>query len=453
MMDLLPVQRVAPLDRLRARYAAAPDVRLLVHRGTCGDDAGATAALEQLRKAIPDVVIAETACDGACWAAPAATVIRNAHVHRFAHLDRGIPGEIASCLGGVCADDYAGRGERGLTARLGRHDGSLGEALGYGAYATLAAIAGAPSETVVALVQSAVVTDRGGSHADTARAWRDALAGGTPRVLVVQAADTEPGVTIARHLVEGDPHRVIEGILIACHATEADRAVVTLGAGVERSHAMLLAATEEARAAGLLDGSALGGRAVTIEVGAEAPAGIVEHVETLCALTMILAEQPPPTKLLSLAGVPRPGMYEVPVDGATTWAGLLALAGVNPSRTQGLIAGGPACRLVLPEEYEQPLSLRALGSGGIRALLLDADITSVLRETVARLTARGCGACRGCTEGAPQLNQFLAQPMAYREETASLLAVLTDDASCGPSVNAGRLVASAVVAFSEAFDS
>jgi NADH:ubiquinone oxidoreductase subunit F (NADH-binding) len=453
MMDLLPVQRAAPLDRLRARYAAAPDVRLLVHRGTCGDAAGAPAILEQLREALPDAVIAETACDGACWAAPAATVIRNAHVHRFARLDRGIPGEIAACLGGVCADDYAGRGERGLTARLGRHDGSLGEALGYGAYATLAAIAGAPAETVVALVQSAVVTDRGGSHADTARAWRDALAARTPRVLVVQVADAEPGVTIARHLVEGDPHRVIEGILIACRGIEADRAVVVLGADVDRSHATLLGAIEEARVAGLLDGSALGSGAVTIEVGAEAPAGIVEHVETLCALTMILEEQPPPTKLLSLAGVPRPGVYEVPVDGATTWAGLLALAGANPSRTQGMIAGGPAYRLVLPEEYEEPLSLRALGSGGIRALPLDADITSVLWETVAGLAARGCGVCRGCTEGAPLLGRFLAQPMAYREETAPLLAILTDDASCGPSVNAGRLVASAVVAFSEAFDS
>ncbi|MDO9443812.1 MAG: hypothetical protein Q7K37_00715 [Dehalococcoidia bacterium] len=449
----MPVQRAAPLDRLRARHPAAPEVRLLVHRGTCGDAAGALAVLEQLREAIPDAVIAASACDGACWAAPAATVIRNAHVHRFAHLDRGIPAEIAACLDGVCADDYAGRGERGLTARLGRHDGSLGEALGYGAYATLAGIAGAPTETVVALVQSAVVTDRGGSHADTARAWRDALANGTPRVLVVQATDTEPGVTIARHLVEGDPHHVIEGILITCHGIEADRAVVVLGADADRSHATLIAALEEAHAAGLLDGSALGGAPVTIEVGTEVPAGIVEHVETLCALTMILEEQPPPTKLLSLAGVPRPGVYEIPVDGATTWAGLLAQAGANPSRTQGLIAGGPAYRLVLPEEYEQPLSLRALGAGGIRALPLSADITSVLWETVWSLAARGCGVCRGCTEGAPQLDRFFVQPMAYREETAPLLAVLTDDASCGPSINAGRLIASAVVAFSEAFDS
>lgn len=453
MMDLLPVQRAAPLDRLRARFAAAPEVRLLVHRGTCGDAAGAPAILEQLRQVIPNAVIAESACDGACWAAPAATVIRNAHVHRFARLDRGIPGEIAACLGGVCADDYAGRGERGLTARLGRHDGSLGEALGYGAYSALSTIAGAPSETVVALVQSAVVTDRSGSHADTARAWRDALADGTPRVLVVQATDMEPGVTIARHLVEGDPHRVIEGILIACRAIEADRAVVMLDADAERARATLTAALEEARVAGLLDGSALGGAAVSIEVGTEAPAGIPEHVETLCALTMILEEQPPPTKLLSLAGVPRPGVSEIPVDGATTWAGLLALAGANPSRTQGLVAGGPAYRLVLPEEYEEPLSLRALGAGAIHALPLGADITSVVRELVDGLVARGCGACRGCTEGAPRLERFFVEPMAYREETAPLLAILTDDASCGPSVNAGRLLASVVVAFSEAFDS
>src|SRR5690606_6642426 len=97
-------------------------------------------AWHALRTLLGDALV-EGACDGACWAAPAATVQREGHQHRFAHLDRDDvdgPAAVARCLAGECDDEYAGRGEYGLLERLGRQDGTFEDAVRRGAYAALA---------------------------------------------------------------------------------------------------------------------------------------------------------------------------------------------------------------------------------------------------------------------------------------------------------------------------
>ncbi|MDA0269617.1 MAG: NADH-quinone oxidoreductase subunit E, partial [Chloroflexi bacterium] len=394
-----------------------------------------------------------------------------------------------ACLGGECADEYAGRGERGLTARLGRHDRSLGEALGYGAYATLALVANAPAETVLGLVVSAGVTGRGGAHFETAQKWRLAARHDGPKLLVVNAEEGEPGVFKDRHLIEGDPHRVIEGVLIACHTIGADRAYIYINGQARRARAALEAALAEADAAGILDGRALGGAPVAIEVRSGAggyvcgeesvilnsiegerpvprfkppfatDAGlwgrptVINNVETICAVTTILDDPPPPTKLIPLSGaIARPGLYEVPVDGATTWAGLLAMAGANPHRTRALLLGGPSGRFVPPEEYEEPLTMRGLGAGGIVVLPLDADIARITRSLAAYNAQESCGECTPCREGTQRLVEFLADPMAYRKEIDDLIEVMSEASLCMLGGMAGRPVTSALVLFPEAFD-
>ena len=337
----------------------APPVRVLRHRGTCGDDAGAAAiALDALFRDT-GVPVMDAACDGACWAAPAATVVRAGHRHRFARLDRGVPPALAACVGGMCDEPQAGTGVGGLTARLGRNDGTLADVLAQGAYAAAAIAARLPATRVVEVARSAGRTV-------------PASAGDT---LVVRAHDA-PGAVAARHLVEGDPHRLIEGILVAARATGAGRARVCIEDA--RARAAFERALADASAAGILDGSALTGDPVVIEVTTDdASAGIEPggDVEALCALTTIFDSPPPPTRLVSLSGdLARFGLVEVPLDGNTTWAGLLATAGVMPARVQALLVGGTSRRLVLPADYDTPLSIDALGDGVVRVLSPDADL-------------------------------------------------------------------------------
>ncbi len=456
--ELFPVTPAAhvpaALARLRERATPPPATRLLVHRGACGDASGAAALAARLREA--GAPVAETACDGACWAAPAATVVRQAHVHRFPHLHGALPDQLAACLDGRCEDEYAGRGERGLTARLGRHDRTLGEALALGAYETLAAVVGLPPTDVIDLVGGAGILARGGDAGPVAVQWARAREHAGPRTLVVAAGARQPELGRARHLVEGDPHRVVEGLLIAAHAVEADRAVVLAAHLPAEARAVLVSALYDARAAGLLDGSALGQRPVAVELAeawADDGAVVAHDVETVAALTTALDRTPPPTRLLSLAGaVPRPGVVEVPVDGTTTWAGLLATAGANPYRTAALVAGGASALLVPPERYDEPVTPREVAAGAVLALPLDADVEAVTAALDASHGTPRCGSCAACLEGSGRSEASLRAPETYPVQEGGWSEAMSGAPPCERREAAGLLIASPLL-FSEAFAS
>ena len=479
------------LARLRARYGRPPETRVLVHRGTCGDAVDAARVLEAVRAALGTrgVPLVETACDGACWAAPSATVVRPGHRHRFARLDRAPVDALVSCLDGACDDAYAGSGARGLLARVGFLDGSLADALAQGAYRALAhAVTLKPAEVADA-VASAGLTGRGGAHFATAQKWRLAAANAGPRVLVVNAEEGEPGVFKDRHVLEGDPHRLIEGVLVAAHAIGAARAVIYVNGQARNARRALDAAVAQAREAGLLDGSALGGTGAEVEVrsGAggyvcgeesvilnsiegerpvprlkppyatdrglfERPT-VINNAETLCAVTTVFDDPPPPTKLVPLSGaVPRPGLYEVPVDGATSWAGVLAMAGANPQRVRALLLGGPSGRFVLPEEFDAPLEMRGLGAGGVVVLPQEADIPRITSALAAYNARESCGECTPCREGTPRLVALLEDVPGNRARIDALIEVMTEASLCQLGGLAGKPVASALALFPRDFE-
>ncbi len=479
------------LARLRARFYPPPASRILVHRGTCGDAVDAGSMLTRLRASLgsgaPTVI--ETACDGACWAAPAATVVRPGHRHRFARLDREPMGGLIECLEGRCDDAYAGSGERGLLARVGHLDGSLADALAQGAYLALAHAVTRPPGEVIEAVRRAGVSGRGGAHFATAQKWRLAAQNPAPRTLVVNAEEGEPGVFKDRHVLEGDPHRLIEGVLIASHAVGIAHAVIYINGQARNARRSVDAAVEQAREAGLLDGSALGGAAVEVEVrsGAggyvcgeesvilnsiegERPVPrtkppfatdrglfdrptVINNAETLCAVTTVYDDPPPPTKLIPLSGaVPRPGLYEVPVDGVTAWSGVLAAAGANPQRVRALLLGGPSGRFVPPEEFDAPLDMRALGAGGVVVLPPDADILRITHALAAYNARESCGECTPCREGTPRLVALLEDATASRDRIETLIEVMTEASLCQLGGLAGKPVASALALFPQDFE-
>lgn len=486
----------ARLDALRERYPAPAPGRVLLHLGTCGHAVSAAAYGGDVEGRLTgdsasELPMVATACDGACWAAPAATVVRGAHRHRFARVDReSTLDELEACAAGSCdAEGYAGEGERGLSGRFGRLDGSLGDALSAGAYATLDRALGMERDAILEAIEAGGFTGRGGAHFPVATKWRLTAAHGGTKALVVNAEEGEPGVFKDRHLLEGDPHRLIEGILIACHTTGATRVYVYVNGQARGAQAALRTALAQAQEAGILDGSALGGpEGVTVEVrsGAggyvcgeesvilnsiegERPVPrykppfatdvgvfglptVINNAETLAAVTTFLDDPPPPTKLLPLSGdVARPGLYEVPVDGATTWAGVLAMAGANPSRVRALLLGGPSGTFVMPEAFDEPLEMRALGAGGTVVLGVEADLAAITRDLARYNAQESCGECTPCREGTPRLVQLLDDPVANRERIDELIEVMTEASLCQLGGMAGRPVASALESFPELF--
>lgn len=371
------------LARLKAQFPRPEPTRVLVHRGTCGDAAGAASVVSAFQVTF-GARSAESACDGACWAAPAATVQRDGHQHRFPRLDLvdgHIPEELSRCFAGECDDEYAGRGQYGLLERTGRTDGSFADLVARGGYAALAHAATLDPSRIVEAIERVGTTGRGSVHRITAEGWSLVSRKSNRHHLVVDADQDTPRLIRDRHLIEGDPHQLIEGILITCHAVGIDEAVVNISDQAPYARAAFETALTQAQEHGVLDGSSLGNRPVAIEVRGGANAGgqpaMMSDVETLCAVTTVFDTPPPPTKLIVLSGsVPRPGLYEVPVDGNTNWAGVIAMAGAAPGLVPAVLLDGPSGRVVLPEAYETPLTVDGLDTGGAVVLPRDTDITA-----------------------------------------------------------------------------
>ena len=364
-MDHRYTQRVSripatpALARLRVQFPATTPPRVVLHRGTCGNAARADGEWHILRATLGGALV-EGTCDGACWAAPAATVQRDGHQHRFANLGDTVPEELTRCLAGDCDDEYAGRGEFGILERVGRQDGTLEDAIRRGAYAALAhaSVAG-PERTMDAIRNSTYAS----------RYPLPAIHEGA-RVTVIAETDT-PTTFIDRHLLEGDPHRVLEGVLVACRAIGAPRASLTVGGQPGTARAAFESALAQATRAGMLDGSALGGATIDVEVTDATPGDSGLTVEAACALTTVFDRPPPPTRLIALSGaVPRPGVYEVPLGGATTWTGVLAMAGVTPGLVPALRVGGD---IVPRDAFEDVVMPSALGRGAVEVLAEGAE--------------------------------------------------------------------------------
>lgn len=486
---------LSPLARLRQRYATPPLPRILIHRGTVGDAVGAAAYGVQIRAALGGQSdrVRDAASDGAHWAAPAATVLHGTFMRRFDRLDRHGIDDVVACFRGDCGDEanYAGTGARGLTARIGRTDGTLGDVLSQAGYGALdRALDRTPTEMLDRLAEIGL-TGRGGAHFPVAMKWRLAAAHRErPRMLIVNAEEGEPGVFKDRHLLEGDPHRLIEGMLMAHHAVGFERAYVYINGQARAARASFERALAQADEAGITTGSAWG-RQFGLEIVVRSGAGgyvcgeesvilnsiegrrpvprykppfatdhglfgyptVINNAETLAAVTTMFESPPPPTKLVSLSGdLPRPGLYEVPVDGATSWAAVLAMAGANPQSVAALLLGGPSGVFIHPDRFDDALEMRSLGAGGTVVLGPGVDIAHVTGELARYNERESCGECTPCREGSGRLVEMLANAQANLGPIGELIEVLTDGSLCQLGGMAGRPVQSALEQFEVAFE-
>ncbi len=112
---------------------------------------------------------------------------------------------------------------------------------------------------VLELVKSSGLRGRGGAGFPTGLKWsflpKDHPG---PVYLCVNADESEPGTFVNRVQIEGDPHQVLEGIMLSCYATRANTAYIYLRYEYAMCLKRLQAAIDECRAAGLLGRNILG---------------------------------------------------------------------------------------------------------------------------------------------------------------------------------------------------
>ena len=344
------------------------------------------------------------------------------------------------------------------------------------------ALASEPEE-VVSLVKESGLRGRGGAGFPCGLKWSFLGKDRETTYLCVNADEGEPGTFKDRLIMEKDPHMLIEGILIACHAIRCEHAFIYIRGEFDLSLRNLQSAVSEARAAGLLGESAagLGNRIdITIHQGAGAyicgeetalmsslegmkgqpkikppfptdkglfaKPTVVNNVETLSNLPFIVGEgieafqangtkKSAGTKLFGVSGhVERPGLYELPFGSSMKELIEELCGGVRGGRKlKAVIPGGSSTPvLTAAEAYAMNLDFESmqeggtmLGSGAVIVMDETTDMVKAL-DTLTRFYAHeSCGQCTPCREGSGWVAR-LVHKIAIGEGTRKDLADLEE---------------------------
>jgi len=359
-----------------------------------------------------------------------------------------------------------------LLARVGRVDPtSLDAYRAAGGYEALTRAMSIGAEAVIAEVTAARLVGRGGAAFPTGRKWAAVAAQPvTPRYVVCNADESEPGTFKDRVILEEDPFALIESMTIEGFAVGAARGYLYLRGEYPLARERLEGALGQARAAGLLGDDVAGsGWAFDIELRIGAGAYIageetalfesiegdrpeprnkppfpvevglfgkptaINNVETLVNVPLILrmgaaayaaigTEGSTGSKLFCVSGhVARPGVYERPF-GATLRELVDLAGGVPDGRTvQAVLLGGAAGAFVGPDRLDTPLTFEGtraagatLGSGVVMVIDESADLVDVLLRIAAFFRDESCGQCVPCRVGTVRQEELLARLAAGR---------------------------------------
>src|SRR5919106_7056023 len=416
---------------------------------------------------------------------------------------------------GICAPSgeramsLVGGDIRSLTNNCGQgHPTSLADYRARGGYAGLKKTLTMTPQDVRAEVKAAGLVGRGGAAFPTGVKWEGAAnAPGQPKYIVCNADESEPGTFKDRILLEEDPHRTIEGMVIAAYAVGASQGYIYVRGEYPYAFKVTSEAVAEARQAGYLGASILGGGlAFDIEMRLGAGAYIcgeetallesiegkrgfprikppfptthglfgkptvINNVETFCNVPLILergaveyrktgTERSPGSKLFCISGqIQKPGLYEV-AFGATLRHVLFDLAGglKQGRQIQGVLIGGAAGAFATEKDLDVILSFEhlsaaglPLGSGAVMVFDDSADMRDVLKRIAHFFADESCGKCYPCQLGARRQFEILDRvasglPVAGdRERLLDVGSTMIDASLCGLGQTAATAVLSAM---------
>jgi NADH-quinone oxidoreductase subunit F len=320
---------------------------------------------------------------------------------------------------------------------------------------------------LVEIVKNSNLRGRGGAGFPTGLKWSFVPSGPEaprPKYLVCNADEMEPGTFKDRLLLEGDPHQLIEGMILTAYAIEASAAYVFLRAEYSIGSRRILKAIAEAYDKHYL-GRNIFGTDFSLEFHLHLSAGryicgeetallnalegkravprakppfpqtsglwgkptIVQNVETLCNLPHIVNNgadwyrslsrtRDAGTKLYGVSGkVKKPGVWELPM-GTPIREILEGHAGGmrDACRFKGLIPGGASTDFLVEEHLDLPMDFDSLQRAGSRMgtgtmIVLDDQTCPVgmVRNVTRFFAQESCGWCTPCREGLPWAEKIL----------------------------------------------
>ena len=342
------------------------------------------------------------------------------------------------------------------------------DAIAAGGYAAAArALSEMTPAAIVTAIAASGLRGRGGAGFPTGRKWAACAARpGSPKYIVCNGDEGDPGAFMDRSVLEADPHAVIEGMVIGARAVGAARGFLYVRNEYPLAVARVARALDQARRYGLLGRDILGtgfdfdlevvrgagafvsgeetallasiegGRAYPrqrppypAERGLWGRPTVINNVETWANIPPIILRGPDwfaglgtatskGTKVFSLVGkIANTGLVEVPMG--TTLREIVEKIGGGVPGGRALKAvqiGGPsggclpASRLDIPVDYESLKSAGAMmGSGGLIVMDEDTCMVDIALYFLRFAEEESCGKCAPCREGTGAMARLLAR--------------------------------------------
>ena len=458
-------------------------------RSACGLAAGSEAVLASLREEVErrglELEVRETGCNGFCQMEPVLTIYPRETFYVSVK-----PSDVGEIVEGVLSgkpverllfqDPLTGqRIERAPDLPFYRHQKRLllslngkidptriEDYLAEGGYRALAkALFQMSPLQVLEEVKRSGLRGRGGGGFPTGRKWETTRnAPGEPKYVIVNCDEGDPGAFMDRSLMEGNPHSVLEGLIIGAYAIGSHQGYIYVREEYPLAVRNVEIALEQAREYGLLGEDILGSgfdfevevhrgagafvsgessalmTAIEGRVGEPRPKYIhtavkgihdkpscLNNVETWANVPLIILNGAdwfrslgtpgsPGTKIFSLVGkVQYTGLVEVPM-GMTLRDIIFKVGGGirGGKRFKAVQTGGPSGGVIPEQHLDTPVDFDELtrlgsmmGSGGMIVMDEDTCMVDVARFYLHFLLEESCGKCIPCREGLRVLDRIL----------------------------------------------
>ena len=372
---------------------------------------------------------------------------------------------------------------------------SIDEYIKVGGYSSLEKALAMDPEEVIDIIKKSGLRGRGGGGFPTGVKWESCRkAEGEVKYVLCNADEGDPGAFMDRSVIEGNPHSVIEGMIIGAYAIGSSQGYVYIRAEYPLAVERLKIALDQARKRGFLGRNLLGrgfnfdikivlgagafvcGESTalmnsiedkrgeprpkyvhTVEKGLWGRPSNLNNVETWANVPMIIekgaewyanigSEKSKGTKIFSLVGkIRNTGLVEVPM-GIPLRDIIFEIGGGIPGnkKLKAVQTGGPsggcipASLLDIPVDYEHLSEVGSMmGSGGMIVMDEDTCMVDVAKYYVQFCLNEGCGQCTPCRDGLAQMVRLLEEITRGKAnpEHISLLEelseVIKDTSLCG----------------------
>jgi NADH-quinone oxidoreductase subunit F len=490
------IETPADLDALRRTILSKRDPKAQIVRVCCTTGCRAGGALkivedfekELARAGLKDKIqIKKTGCRGFCENGPVVSVEpKGVFYNKVKHKDvRDIVSETLVqkiCVKRLLYKDpetedeieneqdipFFGKQMRNVFAHLGRIDpAQIDDYIAEGGYTALCkALTTMEPEEIIETIEVSGLRGRGGGGFPTGKKWRSCWeAQGDVRYVIANGDEGDPGAFMDRSLMEGDPHNIIEGMIIGAFAIGAHEGFIYVRDEYPIAVEHLGIAIEQADSYGLLGEDILGtGFDFTLEINRGAGAFVcgestalmnslegrvgeprakyvhtvesglwdrpsnLNNVETWANVPLIInrgaewyaetgTANSKGTKIFSVVGkVRNTGLVEVPM-GITLREIIFDIGGgIRKNKSfKAVQTGGPsggcipANRMNMPVDFDSLKQAGAMmGSGGMIVMDENTCMVDVAKYFIHFLMYESCGKCVPCREGLKQMHEVLS---------------------------------------------